>query len=29
MCDFISEYYGFSVFVKKIDSIITIKPKEN
>lgn len=29
LCDIINEYYGFSVFVKKIDSIINIKPKEN
>lgn len=29
LCDIISEYYGFSVFVKKVDSIINIKSKEN
>lgn len=29
MCDFISEYYGFTVYIKKIESIISIKPKEN
>lgn len=29
LCDIISEYYGFSVFVKKVDSIINIKSKGN
>lgn len=29
MCDIIDEYYGFSVFVKKVDSIINIKSKES
>lgn len=29
MCDFISEYYGFTVYIKKIESIISIKLKEN
>lgn len=28
LCDIISEYYGFSVFVKKVDSIINIKSRE-
>lgn len=29
LCDAISEYYGFTVYVKKIDSILSIKPKKN
>ncbi len=29
LCDIINEYYGFSVFVRKVDSIISINPKEN
>nr|DAE13377.1 MAG TPA: hypothetical protein [Siphoviridae sp. ctLqe90] len=29
MCDIINEYYGFSVFVRKVDSIISINPKKN
>lgn len=29
MCDFISEYYGFTVYIKKIESIISIKLKES
>ena len=29
MCDIISEYYGFSVFVRKVDSIISIESKES
>lgn len=29
LCDIINEYYGFSVFVRKVDSIISITPKKN
>ncbi len=29
LCDIINEYYGFSVFVRKVDSIISINPKKN
>ena len=29
LCDIISEYYGFSVFVRKVDSIISIESKES
>ena len=28
LCDIINEYYGFSVFVRKVDSIISINPKK-
>ena len=28
-CDMVNEYYGFSVFVKKIDSVINICPKKS
>lgn len=27
--DIVDEYYGFTIYVKKIDSVINIKPKEN
>ena len=29
LCDIINEYYGFSDFVRKVDSIISIKSKES
>lgn len=29
LCDIINEYYGFSVFVRKVDSIISIKSKKS
>lgn len=29
LCDIINEYYGFSVFVRKVDSIISVNPKKN
>ena len=29
LCDIINEYYGFSVFVRKVDSIISIESKKS